>query len=386
VVQVLALAVWFSASAVVPTLQREWGITATGAVWLTSSVQIGFVIGAVMSATTSLADRIRPHVLLAASATGAAACTALFALFADDLLVGLPFRVLTGVFLAGVYPVGMKLMASWTTANNRGRSFGVLLGALTLGSALPHLIGVLDVSWHGLMVCAAGVTFSGALVGLLVVRPGPEISERGGRMDPRHLVRMFRDAGPRLINLGYFGHMWELYAMWTWLPSFVLASRGHQSVTTVWVAVGLFISIGVAGVIGCLIGGWAADRFGRSRTAMIALAVSGSCCLLTPVVFFSPWLVLVLFAAVWGASVIADSGIFSSLLTENTDRRYVGTALTAQTAIGFLLTVVTIQVVPLVAEVTGWQFAFLVLLPGPVIGISAMGVFAVKQTKKIGKE
>lgn len=375
-VQVLALAVWFSASAVVPTLQRDWGITAAEAVWLTASVQIGFVVGAVTSAFTNLADRVRPQVLLALGAGGAAACTAFLSLFATDLAAAIPLRFLTGICLAAVYPVGMKLMASWAVPAHRGGSFGILLGALTLGSALPHLIGVLSMPWQDVMLIAAGTTFVGALLSIVGIRPGPYLDTRRTKPNHRFVLQMFRDRRQLQVNLGYFGHMWELYAMWTWLPSFALASMRDQSGATAnLVALGLFVAIGVAGVVGCLIGGWSSDRFGRSRTAIIALAVSGACCLLSPVVFPLGWVAMLVFGSIWGASVIADSGVFSTLVSEITDSHYVGTALTAQTAIGFLLTVVTIQVVPLLAAVVTWQYAFLLLVPGPLIGLVAMLAF-----------
>jgi MFS family permease len=194
---------------------------------------------------------------------------------------------------------------------------------------------------------------------------------------------MFAERAPRLVNLGYFGHMWELYALWTWLPSFLLAGAvnspaapaGSGSATNSRIGLLTFVSIGLAGVIGCLVGGWAADRFGRSRAAVTALVISGSCCLLSPLFFGAGAGWILAFSAVWGAAVIADSGVFSTSLSEVADRRYVGTALTAQTAIGFALTVVTIQLVPVLADAVGWQWAFWLLVPGPVVGAIAMRAF-----------
>jgi MFS family permease len=373
-VEVLGLTVWFSATAVVPTLRSEWGIGATGAVWLTASVQIGFVTGAIISAVFRLADRVTPQKLLAASALGAAACTAAIAVFATGLDAAVPMRFLTGMFLAGVYPVGMKLMASWSVSADRGRAFGILIGALTLGSALPHLIsGFEPLPWRSVMLAAAALSTTAAVVALAVIRPGPHLDIRSSAPDPRHALALFAERGPRLVSFGYFGHMWELYALWTWLSMFVAAGReARGDTTTVPTGFIAFVAIGVAGVVGSLVGGWASDRFGRPPAAVVALVISGSCCVASPLFFAAPTIVLVAFVLVWGAAVIADSGVFSTALSETTDARFVGTALTAQTGIGFLLTVVTIQLVPIAAELIGWHYAFLILAPGPLIGAVAM--------------
>lgn len=368
--QVLGMAMWFSASAVVPTLREAWRISDQQAVWLTASVQLGFVAGAVTSAALNLPDRFPPHRLAACSALGAAVATAAVPLVADGLGPAVGCRLVTGFFLAGVYPVGMKLMASWFGAAGRGLALGTLIGALTLGSALPHLInGLGTLPWEGVLEAAAGLGVAASVLGWTLVRPGPYLSGGGARHRPRYAIDMFRERGPRLANLGYFGHMWELYALWTWLPSFVAAST-----VTSGASVGLvsFAAIGVAGVAGCLLGGWAADRYGRARAAGIALVVSGACCAASPLVYGTGWPALLVLLAVWGAAVIADSGVFSTALSEVADSRYIGTALTAQTAIGFLLTVVTINLVPVLADHVGWRYAFLVLVPGPALGALAM--------------
>lgn len=319
-VLVLAMTVWFSASAVVPALAGQWRLSAGATAWMTAPVQAGFVLGAVGSAALGLADRIGPHLLVAGCAPGAAACTLVMALFADGPLAAVPLRFATGVFLAGVYPVCMKLMASWSAPADRALAMGMLIGCLA----------------------------------------------------------MFADRGPRLVSLAYFGHMWELYALWSWLPTFLAVSRTTTAGLPAPGASGIdaFLAIGVAGLAGCLLGGWAADRVGRAATAAAALAVSGTCCLLSPMFFTAgrPWLLA--FAAVWGAAVIADSGVFSTLLSELADRRYLGTALTTQTAIGFGLTIVTIQAIPLTAAVTGWRYAFLALAAGPMTALPALAALS----------
>jgi MFS family permease len=376
-VLVLAMAVWFSASAVVPALAGEWHLSAGAAAWMTAPVQAGFVLGAVGSAVLGLADRIRPHLLVAGCAAGAAGCTLLMALFADGLPTAVPLRFATGAFLAGVYPVCMKLMASWSPPAGRALAMGVLIGCLALGSALPHLIdGLGQLNWRAVLVAAAATAFGAAIVAGVLVRPGPQFPAAAGTGRSRYALAMFSDRGPRLVSLAYFGHMWELYALWTWLPAFLIASgtttTGHEGAS----GIDAFLAIGVAGLAGCLLGGWAADRLGRAATAAAALTVSGGCCLLSPLFFTASRLWLLAFTAVWGAAVIADSGVFSTLLSEVADRRYVGTALTTQTAIGFLLTIVTIQVIPLTAAVTGWHYAFLPLAAGPMTALPALAALS----------
>lgn len=283
-----------------------------------------------------------------------------------------PLRFLTGVFLAGVYPVGIKLTASWSPSAGRGRAMGLLLAALTVGSILPHLVGGLaELPWRGVLLAASGIGALGSVVAATVVRSGPHLSAAASTRNARYALTMFRQRGARLANLGYFGHMWELFALWTWLPAFLLATPIADDLPGT-VGIVMFATMGIAGALGCLAGGWLADRYGRPAAAVTALTVSGACCLLSPLAFLAGPTLLVIFCAVWGASVIADSGVFSTALSEHADPRFVGTALTAQTAIGFALTVLNIQLVPLLAEVVGWQYTFLLLVPGPLLGALGM--------------
>ena len=387
-VQILGLSVWFSAAAVVPSLRSEWAFGSTASGWLTASVQIGFAAGAVISTLLHLADRITPQHLFAAGTACAAACTAAVALLAHDLGEAIALRFLTGAALAGVYPVGMKLMASWSESTDRGRWLGILIGSLALGSAVPELInGFGALPWRMVMVTAAALSALAAIIAVAAIVPGPHLDSRPLTPNRRHVLAIFVERGFRLTNLGYLGHIWELYALWTWLPVFLIASRqGRGDAADTSTGIITFAAIGIAGAAGCLVGGWASDRFGRSPAAVTALLTSGACCIASPVFFAAPTPALVVFLLVWGAAVIADSGVFSTSLSEIANKSLVGTALTTQTAVGFLLTVVTVQLVPLAADLLGWQYAFLLLAPGPVIGAVAMSALHPFQHHQLEEE
>ena len=375
-VQVLGMALWFSMSAVVPAVREEWGISGQQAAWLTAAVQVGFVTGALLSAATNLADIVRPPILIGASAAVGGAATLVLAFASQGLASAIPLRFLTGVALAGVYPVGMRLMASWF---DRGRGFalGVLVGALTLGSALPQMLnGATTLPWRGVLTAAALLALIAAAVAVTLLRTGP-FTAPSPPLHPGYVVRMFRDRPQRLVNFGYLGHMWELYAMWTWLPAYVAAGYAawrHGSDSRLAVGATAFAAIGLAGAAGCLLGGRLADRHGRPIVTIGALVVSGACCVLAALAFGAHPVVLVPLLLLWGAAIIADSAQFSAALTEVADQRYVGTALTAQTALGFLLTIVTIQALPVVVDAVGWRGALPLLAIGPVLGTIAMAL------------
>ena len=373
-VEVLAMGLWFSASSVVPQLSDEWHLSDAGATWLTTSVQLGFVAGALTSAILNLPDRMPLTRLIGASALLAGAANAAVAVFAHGLALAIPLRFLTGVALAGVYPPGIKLMATWFRAG-RGFAVGALVGALALGSGTPHLVNALPaLDWQAVLSVASVLAVVGAGLAVATLHEGP-YAAAAAPFAPGYVRRLFGDRAQRLVCFGYFGHMWELYAMWTWVPayaaaSFAAAGAGDPSRTSVELAA--FAAVGVAGLAGCILGGLVADVRGRAAVTIWAMGVSGTCCVLAAAVYGLAPAVVVILMLVWGMAVVADSAQFSTALTEVADPEYVGTAVTAQTAIGFAITVVSIRLLPGVRDAVGWRYAFLFLAVGPALGIVAM--------------
>jgi MFS family permease len=374
IAELLAMAPWFSASAVSPALARVWALSPTTTAWLTISVQLGFVIGALVSAIFTLADRLSARRLVAGSAVVAAAAT-LGVVAAPGVTIGIACRLLTGAALAGVYPPGMKIAAGWFK-EGRGLAIGVLVGALTLGSASPHLVrwAVSPAAWRVVLVVAAVSALAGGLLVLLVPNDGPYAAPS----PPFSLAaapRILRDRAVALANLGYLGHMWELYAMWTWMAVFVAASeharRGPQADVTALAALVTFAVVG-SGAFGCWLGGKYADRWGRTLVTSAAMLVSGSCAIAVGLFFGAPLAALIPLLLIWGIAVVADSAQFSAAVSELAPRDYVGTALTLQTSLGFLLTGATIYLLPMVAAAIGWRWSMSVLAIGPALGVWAM--------------
>jgi len=368
--QLLVLTLWFSASAVAPQLQTEWGLSTAAASWLTLAVQIGFVIGALTSALFNLPDLIPARrMFFVATIIAVAANTALVFLSGSPIVAATALRLIVGVSLAGVYPAGLKVVSGWFT-KRRGMALGVLVGALTVGSALPHLVRGTGLDWRPVILISSVLAAIGGILMLKFVHDGP-YETAASPFSLKLIGSVVANRGVRLSTYGYLGHMWELYAMWTWTAAFLFASAEAGGYSTAWVSTATFAIIAIGGV-GSWWAGSLADRFGREWIAGGAMAISGAMALASPFVFgASPLLVMPLFL-VWGLTVVADSAQFSALVTETADDRFRGTALTLQTAIGFLLTLVTIRGVPALAEAVGWQWAFPWLALGPLVGIFAM--------------
>ena len=364
--ELFGMALWFSGSAVVPALSREWNLSSSQVSWLAIAVQLGFVAGTLISATLNLADIITTRHLFAVSALLGALTNAFFGLYVHQPGTAIALRFLTGMCLAGVYPPGMKLMATWFR-EQRGMALGFLVGALTLGKATPYLVNAIgSANWRINVVFVSMLAIVGGLIVLLFVSDGPHALPRAS-FDLTQIWKVFGNRGVRLASFGYFGHMWELYAMWIWIPVMIRASVGNP----IFAEVGSFLVIG-AGAIGCVVAGLIADRVGRTLVTSWAMAISGSCCLLVGFLFGGNPVLLLLLAVVWGASVVADSAQFSSCVTELGDPQYIGTALTLQMCIGFLLTTISIELIPKVVDVVTWRYAFIILAPGPLLGVVAM--------------
>jgi MFS family permease len=372
--ELLALSLWFSASAALPALSREWALGDAGRAGLTIAVQLGFIAGTLASALGNLPDVWSPRALMVGSALLGAAANAAVALTVDGLGPALALRFVTGLAMAGVYPPAMKIMATWFR-QGRGVAIGILVGALTVGSAMPHLVrGMTDLPWRQVLLASSVQAVLAAVLVHRFVREGPDRFP-SARFDVRMAAAVFRERAARLACFGYFGHMWELYAMWAWIGAFCAASleaAGRAGYGGLNASTATFAVIAVGG-LGCYVGGVVGDRWGRTALTMAAMALSGLCALVIGLTFGGPPLVTLAIALAWGITVVADSAQFSTAVTELAPPAYVGTALTTQTCVGFALTTVSIWLVPVFVATLGWRWAFATLAIGPALGVVAMG-------------
>ncbi|WP_329474894.1 MFS transporter [Kribbella sp. NBC_01484] len=367
---VLANASWFSATAIVPALEDDWHLTSTGAAWLVIVVQVGFVIGSVGGAVLNLPDRLQARWLIAGSAV-VAGVSNVGLLMAHGLALALPIRFLVGVALAGVYAPAVRLVATHFE-RGRGVATGVVVGALTLGSGTPHLVrGLGHIPWQSTIGVTSGLAVLGA-VSVWTVRPGP-VAVPTPPLDVGAAARaLAREQPLRLATMGYLGHMWELYALWSWLSAFFVAAQVHSNPGSLETGTVTFLAIGVAGLLGAVVAGRLADRLGRTAITSAAMLLSAACCLVSPLIYGAALPILVATMLVWGAAVIADSAQFSAAVTELAEPRYAGSVLALQLALGFTLTIVSIRLVPVAVDVAGWRYALLPLAIGPLLGTVAM--------------
>ena len=378
IAELMAMSLWFSGTVVAPFLARPWPAASNAVSSLTLAVQLGFVAGAIFIAVFNLNDHFSAARVITGSAWLAAVANYASFIHHDSPPMALTSRFVVGAALAGVYPSGMKLLASWF---DRGRGFalGTLVGCLAIGSALPHLLSAIGAvtgnNWHFVMRASSLLAFVGGLLILIFVEDGP-FAAKSPPFDFHQVTAVLRDRRLRLATFGYLGHMWELYSLWTWIAA-ILAAAYATDPRDPHVRLWSFIAMAV-GIIGCVWAGVAADRApsthlvrSRANVTIVAMAVSGGCCLLVAALLPWPRIVTVV-ALIWGISVIADSAQFSAVVSEVADRRYMGTALTMQTALGFLLTAFGIRVTAAIAQHYGWGAAVASLAIGPILGTMAM--------------
>ncbi len=356
----LAEAPWFASGAVAPLLRDEWATTGLDLPLLTVAVQLGFAVGAIGLAVIGAADVLPGPQLFVAGAIVAGVANVGFATVATDPATALPFRFLTGVGIAAVYPIGVKLATGWFR-HGRGLAVGMLVGGITVGSALPYLFRAIgayaDLQWRPTVGLASVAALAAAVIVGIGARTGP-FDVPAPRFSIRVALSAIRNPAVRLADLGYLGHMWELFAMWTWIPLFLLAA---------------FVVV-AAGGVGCVVAGVVADRIGRTTVTIAAMAASGTCAIVCGLLFGAPAWIVFPVAVLWGVTVVADSAQFSSAVSELAPPGTAGSALSLQVAAGFLLTSVTILILGLVdtSDATAWRVAFTVLALGPVVGIAAM--------------
>ncbi|MHC0038400.1 MFS transporter [Pseudoneobacillus sp. C159] len=371
--ELFGLSLWFSASAILPELTEAWDLNQASSAWVTSAVQIGFIVGALGSSFLGLPDRYNSRKIFAISALlGALLNGVLF--FVSEAWLGIMMRFLTGVTLAGVYPTAVKLI-SMLYPNQRGMAIGVLIAALTLGSAFPHfLVSLLGgFNWRGVIMASSVLSLFSAGIMYWFVHDCSIVSKKS-KVNIRLIRKVIQNRKVMLANYGYFGHMWELYAMWTWLPAFLtgIFKNDYPQQVGWYSALASFIIIGIAGAIGCIAGGALGEKIGKERLTIVAMIISAGCAIFVGFASaISLWLTLIV-ALIWGLSVIADSAQFSALVTEHSEDDYVGTALTFQMAIGFIITVVSINLLPVIQNYIGWERVFIFLSIGPILGVISM--------------
>lgn len=366
----LSISTWFSASAVIPQLRAEWGLSPSAAAWLTIAVQLGFVAGAVLSSLFNVSDLISTRYVIMAGSLGAAGANALL-LIAGGPEAGIPLRFLTGFFIAAVYPPGFKLISTWFR-ESRGLALGIAAAAIVLGNGSPHLVNALGgLEWRTVILFTSILALAGAIIAGLLLRVGPYPFPEA-MFEPRQIGLAMKNPAVRLATLGYVGHMWELFAMAAWILVFFGEVFDLHEVRSGSAPAFATFAVFALGAAGSWIGGYLADRWGRTNTTILLMAVSGSCAVLIGLVYQSSLFLALTLSFVWGFAIVGDSAQFSTMVTETADQSYVGTALTVQLAAGFAVTAVTIWLLPFLQTWFTWRWAFALLATGPAFGIWAM--------------
>ena len=372
VAEVAAMSLWFVSAAVLPDMLREAELPAFNQAALSSGVQAGFVIGALVSALLGIADRFDPRRVFAIAAIGAGLVNLTLLLVAPGSGFAILARIATGALLAGVYPVGMKIAVGWGE-KDRGFLVGALVGALTLGSASPHLIALGGgAEWRTTIAIASTAAILAGLLGL-GAGIGPHHA-KAATFDPRAIAVAWTNRKVRLAIAGYLGHMFELYAMWAWIA--VAATQSFSVslpvVDSEWLAKLTAFTAIAAGGLACAAAGFAADRIGKANVTIVAMIVSGAAAILTALTFGGPpWLTIVV-VVIWGIAIVPDSAQFSALVADHSPPGLAGSLMTLQTALGFALTIVTVQATPVLASLAGWPVVLAGLALGPAFGVVAM--------------
>lgn len=365
--QFTGTSLWFASNAVLGDLQRQWGLGNAALSYTTSSVQLGFITGTLLFAFFTISDRFSPRIVFFICSLLGSLSNLCIYLSANGLISLLVFRFITGFFLAGIYPVGMKIATGWYR-KGLGRALGYLVGALVVGTAFPHLLKSTGqtVPWDSVILSISGISMVGGMLMLLLVPDGPNLV-KGTKFNTKAFNVIFRSRGLRSASFGYFGHMWELYTLWAFLPVLIstYAAESQQSLNVP------FWSFGVisAGCLGCIIGGLLSLKLGSPSVAFLQLLVSGICCLLSPLMFHAPAKIFLAFLLLWGITVVGDSPQFSALTAQTAPKELVGSALTIVTSIGFFITILSIQLTNFVINFVSLDYIFLFLVPGPIFGL-----------------
>ncbi len=364
--QFAGTSLWFAGNAVILDLRGAYLLPETALGGLTSAVQLGFIIGTLVYAVTLLADRFSPGLVFFLSALLGATANGTVGWLATSYPTILVARFLTGFFLAGIYPVGMKIASDWYE-KGLGKALGYLVGALVLGTAFPHLLRftAADLPWQRVIQGTSAIAVFGGLAIWWLVPDGPHL-RRGSQFDPRAIYRMFQLPRFRSAALGYFGHMWELYAFWAFVP--LALSFGIPSLSEANLSLLSFIVIALGG-LGCVLGGYASAKKGSARIAFVMLGISGVLCLFSPGLFFLPPILFALSMFIWGFAVVGDSPQFSTLVAQNAPPEYRGSALTIVNCLGFAITIGSIQLLNYLVLVIPSSFLFLPLVIGPIFGL-----------------
>jgi MFS family permease len=369
--QFAGTSLWFAGNAVLGELQQSWGLAPEALGYITSAVQLGFICGTLAFAFFAIADLYSPRRVFFTCALLAALSNAAIVALPERLGPLLALRFATGFFLAGIYPVGMKIAASWYQ-RDLGKALGFLVGALVLGTAFPHLLKALGsaLPWQGITLAVSAVAALGGLLLLLLVPDGPHLA-RAPRFDASALRIIFRSRSFRASSFGYFGHMWELYAFWAFVPLLLAAHSAARAGPDLPISLWTFAVI-AAGAVGCVAGGLASQRTGSAPVAFAQLAASGACCALSPLLFHAPTPLFLGFLIFWGIVVVGDSPQFSALNAANAPRELVGSALTIVNCIGFAITILSIELLNCAAAFVDPAWLFVALLPGPLAGLLAL--------------